>query len=92
MTLFWLPIAADTSVTLPWAEVLGPTGALVLALIGIIALWREDRRVYKERIADLTAQRDFNAAGWKAQTDANAKLAEAWSQRQAERRRHEDAR
>lgn len=54
---------------------LGPVGALAIALVAVGALWREDRRVYKERIADLTAQRDLNAAGWKEQTEANAKLA-----------------
>ena len=54
---------------------LGPAGALAIALVAVAALWREDRRVYKERILDLRTQRDANAAGWKEQTDANADLA-----------------
>jgi hypothetical protein len=61
---------------------LGPFALLVAALIAVGVLWREDRRVYRERIADLTGQRDRAEAreevattGWKTQTDANALLA-----------------
>lgn len=79
---------------------LGPFALLVGALIAVGVLWREDRRVYKERVADLMAQRDSaNAreavalAGWQEQTSANTKLAAAWTERnriEAGRRRRSD--
>lgn len=60
----------------------GPFALLVGALIAVGVLWREDRRVYRERIEELRGQRDraegreaLATAGWKAQTDANAVLA-----------------
>lgn len=69
---------------------LGPVAALACALVAVGALWREDRRVYRERIDDLKAQRDgANAreavalAGWREQTDANVDLAKAWNDRNA---------
>lgn len=55
-------------------DMLGPTAALVVALIAVGVLWREDRRVYKERMADFRSQRDIAAAGWQAQTEANVRL------------------
>ena len=51
-----------------------PNAIAVIALIALGVLWREDRRVYKERITDLAVQRDIATEGWKAQTDANTAL------------------
>ena len=88
--LVW--VAADVP-TFDWSTILGPTGALVIALIAVGALWREDRRVYKERIDDLKASRDFNRDGWREATDANKVLAEAIAERDradAERKRRGD--
>lgn len=53
---------------------LGPFAALAGAIIIIGALWREDRRVYKERITELREQRDLATVGWSAQTAANVEL------------------
>lgn len=64
---------------------IGPFALLVAALIAVAVLWREDRRVYRERIDDLKAQRDYAAAGWKTATEALAKLAA-----RERRRRNED--
>lgn len=55
---------------------LGPFALLVAALIAVGVLWREDRRVYRERVADLREARDKALAGWQAQTDANETLVE----------------
>lgn len=81
------------------AELLGPSAALVGALIIVGVLWREDRHNKQARIddlkaatiealaardvviVDLKASRDLNAAGWREQTSANVKLAEAWEAR-----------
>lgn len=70
-----IPISFDGS------ALLGPFALLVAALIAVGVLWREDRRVYRERIEDLKGQRDraeareaLATAGWKTQTDANAIL------------------
>lgn len=81
-------------------QVLGPVGALAIALIAVSVLWRSDRANGAARIADKDAQiadlkgeRDLARDGWKAQTDANAKLAEAWEARnraEDERRRRSD--
>lgn len=55
-------------------QLTGPLAALVGALVAVGVLWREDRRVYKERIGELRGDRDLATEGWKAQTDANAVL------------------
>lgn len=69
-------------------DLLGPSALLVASLLVVGVLWREDRRNRQERIddlkaliVDLRAERDLNSGGWKAQTDANAKLAAAWEAR-----------
>jgi hypothetical protein len=86
MTFFWSSVYAAADVV-P-SEFLGPTAALAVALVAVGVLWREDRKSGAARIADkdlqiadLKADRDLNRDGWKAQTDANAKLAEAWEAR-----------
>lgn len=55
---------------------LGPFALLVAALVAVGVLWREDRRVYRERIDDLKQQRDIAVSGWTTQTEANRVLAE----------------
>lgn len=57
-------------------DLIGPSALAVGALIAVGALWREDRRIYRERIADLSGRLDVATAGWSAQTAANAKLVE----------------
>ena len=69
---------------------LGPFALLVGCLIAVAVLWREDRRVYRERIDDLRTQRDFNAAGWKTQTDANAALVVELAAARRHRRSYRD--
>jgi hypothetical protein len=53
-------------------DLLGPTAALVGAVIAVGALWREHIRA----VADVRAQRDLATAGWRAQTDATNRLAD----------------
>ena len=66
--------AAEGDISFGADALLGPSALLVGALIGVGVLWREDRRIYRERIAELRADRDLATEGWKAQTDANAAL------------------
>lgn len=68
-------LAADG--TIGPESLVGPSAALVGALIAVGVLWREDRRVYKERISDLKEQLAVAHEGWTAQTAANAVLAPA---------------
>ena len=58
-------------------DLVGPTAALAGAIAIVVALWREHLRAD----ADDRLQRDQNYAGWRDQTDANARLAAAWEQR-----------
>ena len=55
------------------AEIYGPAGLLVAALAAVVALWRSHER----SDTDVRTQRDVAIAGWKAQTDATNRLADA---------------
>jgi hypothetical protein len=55
------------------AQVIGPTGALVLLVVVAVVLWR----LVLAYIADLKTQRDFNAVGWREQTTATNRVADA---------------
>lgn len=63
------------------AQIIGPTGALVLLVVVAVVLWR----LVLAYIADLKAQRDFNAAGWREQTNATNRLADVIEERQKRR-------
>ena len=54
-------------------ELLGPTGLLVALAFAVAALWRDHVRAD----ADDRSQRDVAIAGWKAQTDATDRVADA---------------
>lgn len=58
---------------LPIEALLGPIGGLVLALYVLNALWV----AHKESDADVRAQRDLATAGWREQTTATNRLADA---------------
>ena len=63
-------------------ELLGPLGLTVALGFAVAALWRSHERAD----ADVRAQRDVAIAGWKAQTDATNRLADAIEQVTAVRR------
>ena len=54
------------------------TAFIVAGLLGVIGiLWRD----HLERDKETRADRDLARTGWKEQTDANARLANAWEAR-----------
>ena len=55
------------------AELYGPAGLLVALAFAVAALWRDHVRAD----ADDRSQRDTALAGWKAQTDATNRVADA---------------
>ena len=70
-------------------QILGPLGALAIAVLGLIVLGRDHLR---QDAAD-RKQRDAALEGWREQTAANNRLAAAWEERnrrEAERRRRND--
>lgn len=82
----WL-VLADAAPVVPF-DLIGPTGVAAVGLVAVAALWREDRRVYKERVDELKVQiveekatTSVATAGWREQTAANAELAKAWNER-----------
>ncbi len=60
---------------------LGPLALTVGALLAIGYLTRFIVTFIRETIADLKAQRDEAIAGWRAQTTATDRLANAWEKR-----------
>ncbi len=54
-------------------DILGPLGALVGAIIVAVALWR----AHLASDADVRAQRDKAMDGWRAQTTASDRMANA---------------
>ena len=54
-------------------ELLGPLGLTVALAFAVVALWRDHTRAD----ADDRVQRDTAIAGWKAQTDATNRVADA---------------
>ena len=58
---------------MPPPDLLGPYAALVGALVIVGALWQSHERAD----ADVRTLRDIAIAGWKAQTDATNRLADA---------------
>lgn len=55
------------------AEIFGPTGLLVAAIVAVVVLWRDHMRAD----TDDRRQRDTALEGWRSQTAATERLAEA---------------
>lgn len=71
-------------------DLYGPFGLLIALALAVAALWRDHVRAD----ADDRAQRDIAVVGWRSQTDATTRLADAIEQQArdaASRRRQDDA-
>jgi hypothetical protein len=77
-------------------QLLGPAGALVAVIFGVVGLARVVQVLWKDHLradSEDRTERDRNYDGWITQTRANEKLADAWEQRnrdEAARRRLSD--
>lgn len=58
-------------------RILGPDGVAVVAVIAAVWAVREWRASMLTRIADLTKERDVALEGWRAQTAATNRVADA---------------
>lgn len=62
------------------AELYGPAGLLVFLVLAVTALARELRRALLDRIADLESRLDVALEGWREQTEATERVADALEQ------------